>query len=191
MDLVGTAARLSSRAVLDRVLPASELRSFALLDSRGGCPHVIRDAGMAMVMRHRHRAGQMRAFFITYDSRCPHADRGRFSCRARDAVVLDNGALLFDLAQASIPFRGSGTSACSTFGPMSEIWFGGCLMWKSRTRCCIWRCRGWGKQGPASWKSAGNATAGRPRLSGRRDWLTREVCREHWNADFPLIRHHG
>ena len=55
----------------------------------------------------------------------------------------------------SIPFPASTTSVCFISGRRSGTWCGACSMPKSSTKCCGWRCSGWGRRVPASWKFAG------------------------------------
>ena len=139
------------------------LRSLAPLGSRGGCLHMfwkwscVTDTG----------PGRMRAFSsMTPDALMRTVED--FLAGARDAVVLDDGAFCSIWHRRSIPFRGSATSACFIFGQMSEIWSGGCLMWRSRIKCCDLAVQRLGQTSPESWRSAGNATGELPRQNGLR-----------------------
>ena len=52
-------------------------------------------------------------------------------------------------------------------------------------KSCGWRCSGWDKPVPASWKSAGSGTGAPLPRSGPRDWPISAACNGHLQRRFP------
>jgi hypothetical protein len=112
-----------------------------------------------------------------------------FLSEAAGAVVLEDGALAFDLAQAKYSISGE---------------FNKCLLhlWSAERNTVrrvldaevksgtlrLWQCSGWGRRVRRSWRFAGNATAERHRRNGSRAPRINTNWRGRWSGSFPGLR---
>src|SRR6266566_785090 len=59
-----------------------------------------------------------------------------FLSGSNNAVVIEDGAVVFDLGKRSIRCRERATSVCCTCGRQSGMSSGACWMWNARARRC-------------------------------------------------------
>ena len=115
-----------------------------------------------------------------------------FLAGARDAVVLDDGASLFDLAQAKYSISGERNKCLLHLWSEERNLVRRVLDVEVKNevlRLAVQRL------GQTKSRQAGNLPATRPSdadgEAGGASWLTSEVCRERWSGDFPLMKRRG
>jgi len=94
-----------------------------------------------------------------------------FLSEAAGAVVLENGAIAFDLAQSKYSISGE---------------YNRCLLhlWKSRMERCDWPCNGWDRRVRRNWRFAANAIDAHLRHDGLPGPHMSKSCGALWSAIF-------
>src|SRR6201987_1664677 len=104
---------------------------------------------------------------------------------SRHAVVLEDGARIFELADSKYSVSGEYNKCLCICGRWTGILSGGFWTQKSAMVHCGSRYRDSGTPGRRSWKSAAVWTIARLRRAVWPDPPTSSSCGERWNAAFP------
>ncbi len=110
-----------------------------------------------------------------------------FLAGARDAIVLDDGAAMFDLAQAKYSISGERNKCLLHLWSDERNMVRRVLDVEIKHEVLRLAVQRLGQTRPRSWKFAGSATAALPPRNAPRVRPTSAACNAPWSAAFPLM----